>query len=455
MLAALRARLRFLRARMGTLWWYGMLAFGVNRMGDAVNLFTGLYLVPRLLPGEQLGAVLPLTSVGTFYAMPLGVVLLPVGKFLNVFIARGESGKARALLTDVFRLTAVFAVAMSGCMLATRDALLLRLHVEDRRLIWVILAFALTTCIEPVISAAVSALKLFRPMLLAGLVAPYARLAGMLLLLAPLGVLGYLLAQLGGTAAVLALLAAAVVLALRRMSPRVSYRPHLREMRDYALPLVALLVAGSIQGPVESFVIRHRLSPQDSAGYYFVFLFGNLPTMVGASLLPFLWPLVSDRFERGETTRSLLRQSVGVNLAAGTLLTVLMAAALPFLFRLPGPWRPYAAYTPYVWAIGLLTTLRSSLGLFAAHEKACRRFVFMRYVIPLALAESALLYLLPAWEAARPWVTPSLWAAVARFARPSLRLFIGIMLATSCLQMLGAAIEMSCRRGQRETGRRR
>ena len=36
-----------LRGRLEPLWWFTLLGFTVNRMGDAINVFVGLYLVPH------------------------------------------------------------------------------------------------------------------------------------------------------------------------------------------------------------------------------------------------------------------------------------------------------------------------------------------------------------------------------------------------------------------------
>ena len=92
MIKPLQLWLRRLQERLGPLWWYTLLGFIVNRLGDVINIFIGLYLVPRLLPGEDLGALLPLMTVGAVFSPPLALLLLPVSKFLSIFAAREETG---------------------------------------------------------------------------------------------------------------------------------------------------------------------------------------------------------------------------------------------------------------------------------------------------------------------------------------------------------------------------
>ena len=186
--------------------------------------------------------------MGAVFSTPLALLLLPVSKFLSIFAAREETGKIRALLQDSLGISLVYAVIMTAWIFWQGDALLLRLHVTDHRLLWPVAGFAILVCVEPIISGAVRALRLFKPMLLSGLIAPYVRLAGMLALLVPLGALGYLLAQFATQSFGVLFSLVILIMFLRKTGRRVSYRPHLREMLAYALPLVAFTLVGRIQG---------------------------------------------------------------------------------------------------------------------------------------------------------------------------------------------------------------
>ena len=441
MIQALHTQLRRLRDRLGPLWWYTLLGFTVNRLGDAVNLFIALYLVPRLLPGKDLGALLPLMSVGAVFSTPLALLLLPVGKFLSVFAAKGETGKVRALLSDALRISLLFAVGMTFWILWQGDALLVRLHVTDARILWPVAGFAILVCIEPIVSAAIRALQLFKPMLAAGLILPYFRLAGMLALLLPLGALGYLLAQFATQSFGVLFGAGVLYLFLRRAGPRAAYWPHWREMLRFALPLVALTLVGRIQGPIETMVIRHRLPFNDSAGYYYAVMFGNIPGYFTGAMMPFLWPILSDRFERGLKTEGLLMQSMLFNLVLGALFVGLFALVMPWFFTLPGPWKPYSAYAGFVWQAALIGTLKTAQACYTSHEMACRRFTYMWYLVPMLLLESAVLYALPGWAALRLWLPSSLWNWVAARYQPSLQGFVTIMLLANAAFTGGMLVE--------------
>ena len=387
-----------LRSRLGELWWYTMLGFIVARMGEVVNLYIGVFLVPKVLPAKQLGAVTPLMSVGAFVGLPIALLLIPVGKFLNVFAARKEYGKVKALLLDSIYVNLAFAVVVLGWLAIAGDGILERMHVTDRRILIPVAAFAVLSCLEPIIGSAQRSLKCFKSMLIAGLGGPYVRLAGMLLLLAPFGAFGYLSAQLGISLWGIGCALIALHLYLRKCGGRVSYREDVRDMIAYSIPLVALTFAGRVQGPVEAFVIRHRLPEEVSAGYYFSTMFGMIPGYFTGALVAFFWPIVSEKFEKGESTGKLLMQSMLFNLVVGGLTLLAVSLVVPYVFRLRGPWQGYEEYSRFVWQAGFITLLKSVQGIYTTYESACRRFVYVRYMVPLMLLEAAVLYGLPGWE---------------------------------------------------------
>ena len=407
--------------KLGDLWWYTLLGFIVNRLGEIVNFYIGAILVPRLVPQEEMGAVNPLMSVASFVALPIAIALLPVGKFLNVFAARKEYGKVRALLTDSLLISALFAVVILIWLGVTGDSLLERMHLSDRRILIPIAGFALISCIGPTIDSAQRSLKCFKGMLWAGLTSPYVRLVAMLLLLAPFGAFGYLSAQL--TLNVYNFLFGAIVLLLvfRKLGPRVSYWPNWKEMLAYSLPLLAWTFAGRIQGPVESFVIRRWLPTDVSAGFYYATIFGNIPGYATSALVLFFWPLVSERFEKGQSTEKLLLQSMIFNFLVGGLAILAIAIVIPYVFALPGPWAGYESYSRFVWQAGFLTLLKSVQALFTSHESACRRFTYVWYMVPLMLLESAVLYALPAWQVVEPYLPHAIWAFIDRIWETNLQ----------------------------------
>ena len=59
MVSVMKSILHRLHVRCGDLWWYAALLFIAQRFGDTINMFVGMWLVPKYVPQDELGAVLP------------------------------------------------------------------------------------------------------------------------------------------------------------------------------------------------------------------------------------------------------------------------------------------------------------------------------------------------------------------------------------------------------------
>ena len=70
-------------------WGAAALLFAAMRFGDVVNAVTGVWLVPKYVPAERLGAVLPLQQAAALVSLPLSILLAPYVKLLAVHAERG------------------------------------------------------------------------------------------------------------------------------------------------------------------------------------------------------------------------------------------------------------------------------------------------------------------------------------------------------------------------------
>ena len=76
MVSVMKSILHKIHERCGDLWWYAVLLFVAQRFGDAINMFVGMWLVPKYVPQEELGAVLPLMSIIFCIRLDIFVVAL-------------------------------------------------------------------------------------------------------------------------------------------------------------------------------------------------------------------------------------------------------------------------------------------------------------------------------------------------------------------------------------------
>lgn len=184
-----------IKSRLGEIWWYTLILFCVQRLGDVINAFVGLWLVPRYVPQEELGAVLPLLQVGGTLGLPLTILLVPFTKFLNTYATRGEYGKVKRLLRDVFVLSVLL---FAGTLLYARFFMPLvfeRMRVGEGSLGLLIVASGVLGTGSPVFVNALQALKRFRVIAIISLLTASLRLVTMLVCMPIRALSGYFVGQ--------------------------------------------------------------------------------------------------------------------------------------------------------------------------------------------------------------------------------------------------------------------
>jgi O-antigen/teichoic acid export membrane protein len=382
-----------IKARLGPLWWYTAILFIVQRFGDVINVFVGLWLVPKYVPQSELGAVLPLAQVGSVLGLPLTILMIPFTKFLNTYATRGEFGKVKRLLLDMFVLSAVLFVGTLVYAQFFMPLVFTRMRVAEGSLGLLIVASGVISIVSSGFGNALQALKQFRLIAITGLlIAPF-RLITMLVFMPFRAISGYFLGQSAPSALVIIVSLFGLRQKLGRQVKSESYwstdwRPIIR----YTVPVAVFAVAGMIQVMVETFVIRHRLADMDSAGYYVISRFAEIGAYTGMTLAFVLFPLAMEKHEQGERSHRLLWQSMGGTLGSGLLLAAIFHFSGRWLLGLSPEWADYVPYAPQMVLLTVIFAVRAACGCFVNFEMACGRFRFVSYFILISGIESLLLY---------------------------------------------------------------
>jgi len=421
--------------------------FVFSRVGDVVSAYIAMFLVPDVIGEEELGVVLPLIYMVPFLALPLNIVLRVALKYINVFAAAGENGKIRAMLHHLFLVGIAVTVLLIAVMLSANDFVQARLRFQSPWVLPLVIATAIASCWMPLFMTVCQALKQFNRIILTRVLGPVVRLAVVLLLLERFRIVGYLGGMLAMNLALVALLGSG----LRRylsVSPT-GYRDDLASIGRYLVPIAVLMATSSLLQLVEPWVIRQRLPAVDSAGYYVAAMFGNIPLWVAPAMTPFLFPLVSERHERGECTRRMHLQSLGVVLLIGLSVAVALRYGGDLLLSLRSSWRQYADYAPYMWRQAVIATLTVFMSSHLLHETACRRFRCLAYYVPLMGGEAVLLYVLMGWGSMQGILPASWWECVDGWVQRDLGFILSIMLAGRILTALCICVEALFPRGTR------
>jgi len=448
----MRALTAKVKSWMGPLWWYAAVMFCVQRFGDMINLYTGLWLVPNWVPSAELGALLPLGQIGGLLGLPLAILLMPFTKFLNAFGAKEEYGKVKALLCDALSLTAVSAVIIAGYTWYAAPFVFERLRIGSTALVWLLCGIAVTSAFLPILNNGLQALKLFRCMSIVGLASAPVRLSFLWLFLPLWGLLGFFSAQFLFNVATVGISVFGMRNIISRRVKRESYWGHCGEMLRYTLPVALLMIVNNLASTVQLLVIRQRLPDVESAAYYFCSRFSEIPNILWSAIAVAFFPLVSEAFEKGKDTRRVLVQVLLFTVGGGVVVAVALGGGINRLFSLVSRWRDYQPYATLVGWLAMTNVFRMAFACFSTHEMACRRFGFVKYSVPIMLLESMLLtcltgygYFIPYLPA--PWID---WVAALRAAR--LDFIIGVMFATSCANFIAFLCHMVFFRVGRRVG---
>ncbi len=375
------------KALLGELWWYSIVLFFTQRIGDLVNIYIGIWLVPKFVPMEQLGALLPLTQLAGFIGLPLAIILTPFTKFIGTFSVQGEHGKVKLMLRDV----AIILVGSSFIIgfLTWRSATFFfeRLRVDSRLLIWILIGITITTLMTSVTNGALSGLKKFRLVGITGISSVFLRLMVLLLLLPLNGLLGFFSSQLAANLLVCALFLWGIRQFLSSSVKPVSYYGHWKEMVTYTLPFVLIIGVSSLGMTIQYMIIRQRLPEIESAAFYFCSRFSEIPNMIWGAIGCVFFPIISNAHEAQQPTRKILWNVLVVSVLGGSVIALLLGFSMPWLFSEVDLWSPYQPYAHLVGWLAFTNVFRVGFACFMSYEVACRRFSFLCYQIPMAIAE--------------------------------------------------------------------
>ena len=391
----MKAFLSRVHAKLGDLWWYTILLFVAQRFGDVINMFVGLWIVPKYVPMEELGAVLPLTSVVSVIGIPLSIVAIPFLKFIAVFAEKKEFGKAKALIRDTFIGTGIFAILSVLIAYYVLPFFFERLRVQNGSLAFLLVVVTVLSAVSNITLNAVSALKMFAQTVWYSTIAAPLRLVLMIVLMPFRPLSGYVV---GNASAPMVNLIGPFIALRKFFRSGVKAEPYWHEygraILMYTWPLVLMTVFSAITGNMDMLVIRHRLCDFESAGYYMITRFSDITMQLGAVFTAFLLPMLAGKDGDDSESRKLAFQSLLGVMGTGLLLTVALHLFGEPLLRLKSEWATYVSLAPQMTAMALNSTLGMAASCLTSVFIARGRFAFLWYCLGIGLGKSVLIYAL-------------------------------------------------------------
>ena len=438
----MKALLDKLHARLGDFWWYSLMLFLACRAADCMNVFVGLWLVPKYVGPAELGAVMPLTNFANFLAIPIAVFASTFRNELTSLAINRKFGQMKTLMRGVFVATAIFFfLAIVVCRIIL-PAYLERIRVAEGSLAFVIIITSFITAIAPIYNNALQSLKKFKASSALALFGAPLRLITMLVTMPLRALTGYFVGQ----CAVPASQIVGSVFCLRKelAVPAEPYwnREILHRFGRLLLIFGIGAVVGGISSLVETTVLRQRLPEIDSAAYYMVTRFSDIAGFLANTLVFTLFPFTAELAAKGKDTRPLIvKTSLAVFVTNAALAGFFCLFGERILTFLPNG----SEYAVFWWAIPwiiAITSVNLFSGFYGTGEVSAFRFAYMKWMIPLTLLYPAALLLVTGYGYFTAYI-PASWADfLASHNVNSLSAMLWWMTGIAVIKALGCAIAM-------------
>ena len=366
--------LKRLHAKLGDFWWYSLMIFVACRSGDAIQAFIGLWLVPKYVGPEELGAVLPLQQLAGLFSVPLAILATVFAKYVNVYATRGDYGKVKGFIRDVLGASvALFAVCIAVAYLVV-PFFYERLNVASGMLTVLILAAGFASNLASLFTSALQGLKMFKTITVQSLVSAPIRLVTLLVAMPIRALSGYILGQATPPATCSLLAAVSLRRRLAACPCDTTWRRDLPEILKYLSLISINAIPTAVCASIQLTIYRQRLPEVESSAFYILSRLAEITSYFGCSVFLTLFPVASEAHERGHSRLDLLKKTLVANFLVTSLMAIAFAILANPILNVSETWRPYLPYS------GLLPWLAFSSGLGAmvlsilVFETASRHF---------------------------------------------------------------------------------
>lgn len=381
-----------LHDRLGDFWWYSLLLFAALRCGDVINAFVGLWLVPKYVPQEELGAVLALTNFAAVFGLPITILVTVYTKFLNRYQALNEIGKIKSLLCWFICASAAFVVVSSLVSLVILPMFFERIRIVSGSLGFLIVVYGLIGAVTPVFSNALQGLKKFNALTIQNLLSAPIRLVTMLVAIPFRALSGYMLGQIAAPLFTIGWASFSLRKELRSDIKAVPFwKGETRKILKYLGCVSIWFLSGGPYAALLAMIIRQRLPDTESAAYYMISRFAELGTYAGVTMMVVMFPLVAEAHTQGKQTNGILRNANLGTLAFGAAATAGLYFFGGFILNLLPTSAPYSGFSTDMALLCATLVLGQLWSNFTSHEIAKERFGFLWYGVPLTIIQTIIL----------------------------------------------------------------
>ena len=443
-----RTKLEKIHARLGDFWWYSLMIFMAARAADCLNVFVGLWLVPKYVPPSELGAVQPLANFASFLALPIAVFASTFRQELSNLAQTNQFGKMKTLMKTVFIAAAIFffvAIIVSHFVL---PHFLERIRIAEGSLGMLIIVYSFINALSPIFQNALQSLKKFKSTTVINLLGAPIRFIAMLATMPLRALSGYFVGQ--ASAPAFSIITSVIAL---RKELSVKAEPYwTRDAIRRGVRLLKIFGAYSLVGgllPIaETLIIRQRLPESDSAAFYMMSRFGEIATFLTNTLLFTIFPFAAELSSKGKSTLPIVVKSSLAIIVTNGLFALFFWAVGPMIVSHLPHGNDFESYTWATQWLILNATILAIISLYTTAEISANRFGFMRFVIPANLVYVIAIFAVTGHGYAAG-VIPDTWTDfLTRHNIDTLRVMMYWMTGASLLRLLCCILQSLLMKGR-------
>jgi O-antigen/teichoic acid export membrane protein len=354
------------------------------RASDIVNLFAGMWFVPRYVSMQEIGSILPYATSSTFLTLPIFAFAMTMMKELSRMSGLGQELQARSLLRGAFLFGGLLVIGVvSVTVILSQKSLPFALAV----------ASAAFGCIAPIFTDALQGLKRFGKLALIEFGAAVSRFAAMIAIMPIYPLAGYF----AGSVALPFVRMVSSMAEMRRyiFAKRVKFWTYSSVLKLVKESFVIYAYLGSALGVslLEQHIIRSCLPYADSAGYYIATRFSDILNLVSYPLLMVLFPYAAMDEAKNKSSLHMVIKCSAVVMTMAFLMSVVYAFSGEYILSILRGGQEYVKYSVFIVPLTFITACVSCQTFYTNAEVAAGRFTFLGWYIPIHLVYAVIIYI--------------------------------------------------------------
>lgn len=344
------------------------------RSGDLIQAFIGLWLVPKYVGPDSLGAIMPIQQLSGLLTVPIAAITIVFTKFVTSYSTRGEYGKVKSFIRDTITgsiLIFLFCIAIAYLIL---PQFYNRLNIASGALTILILTSGFIGNIAQLFTSALQGLKKFKTITAINFIGAPIRLITLIIFMPLRALSGFVLGQTTPTATSSLVAAFSLHRELSSVKSDTTWRCDIPSIVKYLIPIGAYLTFITLSSTISNTIYRQRLPEIESAAYYMLSRFAEIANYVGVSIAVVLFPLAAEAHEIKKENPSLLKHTIIATAVTTVLLAIFFALTGRFIFSVSQTWSIYLPYTYLLPWTTIIFGASSIIGNIITYETACQRF---------------------------------------------------------------------------------